>query len=255
MEDSSDQQPEQMAETPAPRQMPQPVRAPKLQRNKLLFYVIAGAVLLAGAAAYWFFLKDDSPKKQTNQAQQTNTPVETPVDPTPVTYKSTKLNIELTHRKDWTLKESADGQITITSPSISYAAANDTATTGVFTVKVRKGVPDAMKSTIEKSIAARKSEVIAYAEPTKEQRQYTNLSYVGQSKDVFNFFIVTGNTELKVGGALAYMLALDGEFYLITGGYGADNSNSLSFDSVPAGSMDGEALGQAIDIVESIKIF
>ncbi len=258
MENGTDQQPEEMS-NPAPPMVPEPPHKKPKSRKPMLF--IAGGIallLVLGGAAYWFLLRDSAKKEPTQaantQPQNTTDPAEEAADPTPVTYKSEKLNIELTHRKDWKLKESSSGEITITSPSASYARADGQATTGPFTVKIRKGVPDAMKTTIDKSMAPRASEVIAYAEPTKEQRAYTNLSYAG-TKDYFNFFIITGNTEFKAGNNYAYALAMDGEFYLIVGGYGDDSDGTLSFDSVPKDSMDGEALEQAIDIVESLKIF
>jgi hypothetical protein len=247
-------------ETPAPE--PQHLTRRERRKRKKIIILVAGAIvllLLILGGLYWFFLRDGGDKtanqaasQDQDQSQEPAAPP--PADPTPVAYKSTKLNIELTHRKDWSLKETANGEVTVTSPQIPYSRSDGQATTGVFTVKVRKGVPDAMKATIDKAVAPRKSEVIAYTAPTDQQRQYTNLSYAGQ-KDVFNFFIVTGNTEFKTGGAYAFALPIDGEFYLIAGGYGTDKDGTLSFDSVPAASMDSEALTQGIDIVKSLKIF
>jgi hypothetical protein len=257
---------------PAPPDHPEPerqsvpphhlTRRQAADRKKRLLFIAGGAVLLLllAGAGYWLFLRDKSPAQtQTagnaqGQNQQAEEVPVTPADSTPVSFKSTKLNIELTHRKDWTLKEGSDGEVTITSPRISYARSDGKAATGVFTVKVRKGVPEAMQTTIEKAVAARNSEVIAYAAPTDQQRQYTNLSYAGQ-KDIFNFFVVTGNTDLKAGNAFAYTLQMDADFYLIVGGYGSDPGNTLAFDAVPAVSMDSTALEQAIDIVESLKIY
>lgn len=261
MEEGKEQQPveEQNPVPVAPMAPPPDVRQPRPKNRRKLLLIIGGAlaVLLSAGAAYWFVLRDDTvavPAPLPGTENQTPEEILNPVDPTPVAYKSEKLNIELTHRKDWKLKEAADGEITITSPSTSYARADGEAVTGVFTVKIRKGVPDAMKATIEKAVAPRASEVIAYAEPTKEQREYTNLSYAG-TKDIFNFFIITGNTEFKAGGTYAYALAMSGEFYLITGGYGTDRDGTLSFDAVPKDTMDSDAFEQAVDIVESLKIF
>lgn len=246
-------------EQPAPEH--KPTRRERRNRKKLLILGVGGAVvlLLLAGAAYWFFLRDKGAKQPAQatteqQSEQSEPPSPTPADPTPVAYKSTKLNLELTHRKDWKVAEAADGEITLTSPSTAYTKADGQATTGVFSVKLRKGVPEDMKATIEKAIAPRKSEVIAYTEPTDQQRQYTNLSYAG-TKEAFSFFIVTGNTEFKVGGAYAFALPLDSQFYLIVGGYGTDADGTLSFDSVPAASMDSDALTQAIGIVESLKIY
>lgn len=259
-----DEQPNEMNESEpssAPVPAHQLTRRERRHRQKMVLLIVGGVVaaLLLAAAAYWFFLRGDDNKRsaQTNTGQQTGqeeTPAPVAADPTPVAYKSTKLNIELTHRKDWTLKEADDGELTITSPQISYTRSDGQATTGVFTVKIRKGVPEPMQATIEKAVAPRKSEVIAYTSPTKEQRQYTNLSFAGQ-KDIFNFFIVTGNTEFKAGGAFNFALSLNSQFYLIVGGYGEDKAGSLGFDAVPAAAMDSDALTQGVDIVESLKIF
>lgn len=236
--------------------------APKSGRGKLVMFIVAGliALVLVAAGLYWFVFRQDD--KQPAQKQTNNTSAEqeeeaapsTQPDSTPVVFKSEKLKLELTHRKDWTLKESSDGAITITSPRITYTTSDNTSKTGVFTLRIRKGASEAQKATIDKSIATRDSEVIAYAAPVEGQRQYTNLSFVGP-KDMFGFFIVTGNTEFKAGAPLMYALPLDGDFYLIAGGYGADATNSLAFDPVPKDSIDSTTLDQAIDIVESLKIY
>lgn len=247
---------------PAPSAQP-PAR--KVGRSKIVLFVVIGLIGLALIAVgiYWLVLRngDKQPaSQQTNtstsagQEQEEEMPESTLPDSTPVVFKSEKLNIELTHRKDWTLKESSDGAITITSPRITYRTSDNTSKTGVFTMRIRKGASEAQKNTIDKSIATRDSEVIAYAAPVEGQRQYTNLSFVGP-KDMFGFFIVTGNTEFKAGEPLMYALPLDGEFYLIVGGYGADSSNSLAFDPVPKDAIDSATLEQAIDIVESLKIY
>ena len=67
--------------------------------------------------------------------------------------------------------------------------------------------------------------------------------------------IVTGNTALKAGNPFAYTLVLDGEFYMLVGGYGTDKDGTLSFDSVPPSMIDSETTQQAIAIVKSLKIF
>lgn len=254
-----------MLRDPMRPQSPPPAQPPthKSGRGKTILFIGIGLIGLALVVVglYWLVLRNDDKQPAAQQTNNTNTEQQqeettAPAQPdsTPVTFKSATLNIELTHRKDWTLKESGDGAITITSPRISYATSDNTSKTGVFTLRIRKGASEAQKATIDKSIATRDSEVIAYAAPVEGQRQYTNLSFVGP-KDMFGFFIVTGNTEFKAGAPLMYALPLDGDFYLIAGGYGADSANSLAFDAVPKASMDSTTLDQAIDIVESLKIY
>lgn len=263
MEDSVQQPPteETSPVPPMPQDPHHPTRRERRHRQKLILFISGGAVLalLLLGGLYWFVLRDDdkrlTPTAATGQQQATPKPTFQDSDPTPVVFKSTKYNIELTHRKDWTLKEASDGAITITSPTTSYTSSEGMAKTGVFTLKVRVGVPDSTKATIEKSIAARDSEVIAYDDPPESQRFYTNLSYAGLQKETFNFFLVTGNTALKAGNAFAYTLVLDNSFYMLAGGFGTDKAGNLSFESVPPSSIDGETVQQAIAIVKSLKIF
>ena len=262
MEDGQFQQPEETA-NPVPQAPQEPhhlTRRERRNRKKMILFISGGValLLLLLGGVYWFFLKGDDKKSDqtaaTSQQQTETTPPPEPADATPVVFKSTKYNIELTHRKDWKLKEASSGEVTITSPTTSYTRTDGKATTGVFTMKFRVGVPEGMQATIEKSVAVRDSEVIAYDDPPETQRYYTNLSYAGQ-KDVFNFFIVTGNTALKTGNSFAYTLVLDGEFYMLVGGFGGDKDGTLSFDSVPPSMIDSAVVQQGIAIVKSLKIF
>lgn len=249
--------------SPVPPTPSDPHRVTRRERNKrrrLTLFISGGILLLILllGGLYWFLLNDDNDKQPvkttTSSQQQTQDLPSEPADPTPEVFKSAKYNIELTHRKDWKLKEASSGEVTITSPRTSYTRTDGRSTTGVFTLKFRVGVPEGMQATIEKAVAARDSEVIAYDDPPETQRFYTNLSYAGQ-KDVFNFFIVTGNTALKTGNAFAYTLVLDGEFYLLVGGFGTDKDGTLAFDSVPPSMIDSGVVQEAVAIVKSLKIF
>lgn len=237
----------------------------KSRRGKKKIWLTTVALLLVALIAggvYWFVYRGDDKSGQSmaqgqeqshEQAQGEQQPVSNTPDPTPVIYKSEALELEVTHRKDWTVTESGN-EITLKSPQFSYQRVDGESSSGSFTLKIRRGVPEGMKATIEKSVAVRDSEVIAYAEPTENQRQYTNFSYAGQ-EGVFNFFIVTGSVEYKAGDALAHTLLLGSDFYLITGGYGDDKDETLSFDSIPAEAMDSREFAQAVEIVESLRIY
>src|SRR5690242_422735 len=100
--------------------MDPPKSQPAHSKNgKRLWLFIGGGVVAALAVAagvYWFVLREHkaapAPAKTTQQTttQQERSSAATPADSTPVTYKSTKLNIEITHRKDWSMTESADAK-------------------------------------------------------------------------------------------------------------------------------------------------
>ncbi len=259
MENEPEQQMDSAYQAPPPHY--QAKQGAQRKKRLLLIGGIAAALLVIASAAFWFFGMRGkgtapAPTPSTQQSQQSeDTLPSTPADGTPETYKSAKLNIELTHRKDWTLKEGTDGQIVLTSPRASAVSADGTAGTNVFTLKIRKGASDAMKAAIEKAIAVRDSEVIGYDAPTESQRFYTNVSYAGKDADSFGFFIVTGSTEVKAGKPFAYMLTFDAETFLIAGGYGADKTDSLAFDAVPKANLVSDVEEQALAIVKSLKIF
>lgn len=231
----------------------------RFNTRKQPMIVMAGIIglLLIGAGAWFFLLRDNDTKtsEQTpSKTQQSESVASTPADPTPTVYKSTKLNIELTHRKDWTLKEQSGGEIVLTSPAIAQLRADGTATNGVFTLKFRKGITTSMQASLEKTNAVRDSQVIGYAAPTEAQRQYTNVSYAGQG-EAFQFFIVTGSVEIKADSPVANVLTFDNDTFLIAGGYGTDKGDTLSFDLAPTSAIDSTAMEQAIDIVESLKVY
>jgi len=233
----------------------------KKSKTRLLAVTAVVVILIAAGAAGWFFMhKKSTPPLATKQSQKqssaaASTPT-TPADSTPVTYKSTKLNIQLIHRKDWTLKETSGGsEVILTSPPTPYSKVGGGATTGAFTLKIRMGLTATQKATVEKAIAAKDSEVIGYDAPTEQQRSYTNLSYAGGQKDAFNFLIITGSTAFKVGNPYAYTLTFDSGTFVIVGGYGADTTDSFVFDSVPASGISSTAEEQAVAIIKSLKIF
>lgn len=264
--DSMDEIDVELEDQPAPKPQHSKYPAKKSGSRKriVIIAIIAVAVLGLLGAAYWWFSERDSEEQQPAASEQTEEePERQAPDLSPeeaaqtVTFKSETLNLEFNHRRDWTVSESENkSEITLSSPPVAYSTVggNVPAGQGVFTLKIGKGVPQAMQDTINGSNAVRDSKVIAYDEPTDAQRFYTNLSYAGV-QEAFNFFIITGSVEYKTGDPLASTLAFSDEFYLIAGGYGEDPDNALAFDDVPTSQIDSQAVKQAVDIVKSLKIF
>ena len=235
---------------------PRPHQLVRKGGNKrwLIIIGIALAVLLVGGALYWFVLR--SKPAPTAKTSATATKEAAPVSTGPKTYKSTKLGMGVTYDSSWKLSENADkSEVILTSPKTTYTRRDGTSTSGAFTVKLRHGlIPDAMTATVQKDVAVRDSEVIAYTKPTANQRQYTNLSYAGTDPNTFQFFIISGNTSLKSGAAIGYNINLIGDSYLIAGGFGSDENDALTFDPVPASAVDNSIVQQAIDIAKSVQI-
>jgi hypothetical protein len=235
-------------------------------KKKKLLWVVVGAVVIAlvlAGAAYMLFGRSKTDGKKaattTNQTTTQQTPATTQPagdSSTPKTYKSTKLNIEFTYPGTWTMRENSDkSEVILTSPRTTYTKKGGVSTEGVFTVKLRHGlVPEIMKPTIEKAVAVKDSEVIAYTAPAAEQRQYTNMSFAG-SGDSQNFFLVTGSIGFKAGDVFGTSFDTQGDVYLFAGGYGTDPNDSLSFDAVPKASFETPTYKAAKSIIESLKVY
>lgn len=231
----------------------------------ILLAVIVGLAVVCGAAYWWFAVRDtgeetpvslDQPNQQSQDTEETQPALDPQEAAKKITFKSSELALELTHRRDWLIAESDDKTaITLTSPDVSYQTVNGTVPEGrgVFTLKIQKGVPEVQSDAINALNAVKDSEVIAYDKPTDAQRFYTNISYAGL-EDAFTTLIVTGSVEYKKGNPLANTLTLSGDFYLIAGGFGEDAENTLAFDHVPVSQIDSQTAKQAIDIIKSLRI-
>jgi hypothetical protein len=240
----------------------------KKSKKKLFIIlgIIGGVLVLGGggAAAFLLMHKSDKPAPATTQqtsTRQTTTQQQTPTgvqsNGTNYTYKSTTLNVGVTYPKTWTMRESNDKkEIILTSPQTQYVKKDGTNTQGVFTVKLRNGIiPDGIKTTVQNAIAVADSQVIAYAKPTTDQRQYTNLSYVGPDANSFSFGIITGYTAYKAGQAVGGGIDLNGQAYLFAGGYGTDAADTLTFDPIPKANYDTAVFKQAGAIFESLQLY
>lgn len=240
---------------------------PAKKSHKKLFIilgVIVALVVIGGGVAAFLLLKKDSTKSQTTTSSQSTNQPSKSAQPTGAQkvgsnylYKSTKLNIAVTYPQTWTMRETSDKQeIILTSPKTTYVKKGGTSTEGVFTIKLRNGIiPDGIKTTVQNSVAVANSEVIAYSKPTTDQREYTNLSYLGPDANNFSYLLVTGYTEYKAGQSVGGGIDLNGQAYMFAGGYGADSADTLAFDPVPKADYDSTVLQQAIKIFESIQLY
>lgn len=228
--------------------------------------IIAAVMVIAGGVVVFLLMRKSSGSKQpahtttTQQHSATNT-VQQPGGVQIVNgkyyYKSTKLNIAVTYPKTWNLRESADKQeLILTSPSATYVKKGNVSTEGVFTLKLRNGIiPEGIKTTVANATAVDDSVVVAYAQPTGDQRQYTNLSYLGPDANNFSFALITGYTSYKAGQAVGGGVDLNGQAYMFGGGFGADTADSFTFDQVPKTDYNTQIFKDAVGILESIQIY
>ncbi len=247
---------------PSPHQTPARAESKRLARKQIVFIIgaaVAGIALLSvliTVGLWWAWGSHGDKPATTTPATTTPPPTAQSTDASPKTFTSRTLNVGFTYPGTWRVRENADkSQVMITSPQVTYQRAG-IATQGVFTLKLRNGiVPQAMQTTLQDIVAVQKSEVIAYASPTDQQRQYTNLSFGGKG-DKMSLLMVTGGSEFAPGEAFASGLDMQGAFYLVAGGYGSDPNDTLSFDGLPISSFTGTAVyREAVSIIESIKVY
>ena len=241
---------------PMPHEAHLPTKAAARSSGKRYVLIAIAAVIVVsiGGGAFWLVSRNKStPAAATNTVKQSDQ--QTAATNTPKTFKSTSLNIEFTYPGSWRLRENTDKtQLMLTSPTVAYQKGG-ASTEGVFTLKMRTGiVPQAMQTTIQNTSAVKKSEVIAYSQPTDQQRAYTNLSFGGKGSTM-SLLMVTGGAEFNVGDSFT-SLDMQGAFYLFAGGYGSDPNDTLSFDGLPVASFTGtSAYQQAVKIIESVKVY
>ena len=229
-------------------------------KKKILLLTLIGLVTLGviAAAVYFFVLKKDTPtpaatdNQQATEQQPEAAPA--PADSTPKVFKSTKLGLELTHRTDWSLKEDPDsGEITLTSPQATYTTKDGASKQAAFTLKFRQGATTEQQAAIKAAAAVLASETIAYSAPLETQRYYTNVTFGGQAEAI-SLFLVTGATQFKAGDSLANFF-INGDTYVIGGGFGGTQPENFTFDTLPKASFTGsDTYKQALDIVKSLKI-
>jgi uncharacterized protein (UPF0333 family) len=234
--------------------------------HKKLFIILGvslGVLIIGGGAAAYFLMHKSSgaktPAKATASTSQSQakTPAGVTDNGSSYTYKSSTLKVGVTYPKTWTMRESTDKQeVILTSPETQYVKKGGSNTSGVFTLKLRNGIiPDAIKTAVQNATAVDDSFVIGYTKPTGDQREYTNLSYLGADANNFSFALVTGYTTYKAGQSVGGGVDLNGQAYLFGGGYGADAADTFAFDAVPKADYDTATFQEAVAILESLQIY
>lgn len=240
-----------------------PARGGKPGKRTLIIAAIAVVVLALAASAFMLLsgkkegtAKVPAATTATTEEDRQDAGSQQPSSNGPQTYKSTKLNIAFTYPAGWKMKENADKTvITLTSPQVSYTKKDGSSASGVFTLRLRNDVvSDGLRQAVESAVAMKDSEIIAYDQPTDQQRQYTNITFGGNGPNT-TFFIVSGGVAFKAGEAFGSNIDLQGAVYLFAGGYGADTGDTLAFDSVPKATFESATYQQALGIIKSLKIY
>jgi hypothetical protein len=246
-----------------PARKPSPVRAPKESHKGTIISIIL--IILAGAAGLgaWKFVLNSSKK-----ADSTNVDKIAANNPTPTTktdvpsanatevYNSTILNLGFKYPKTWKVTE-ANGGIRVESPTFNFPASNLGNIDGIFRVYIRQGARKIDGSYIGKGIAIKTSDVLTYTQPEPDQRKTTLLSSFGsETIDIFSFFLIAGNFQLKIGDTLGPDYGSEPDAYIIAGGYTTTAAvddlamNAVALDYYAT----TNAYKQALQIIGSIQL-
>lgn len=241
---------------------PSPARAPKpSHKGPVLVISIVIFLIVAGLLAWKFVInksKDGASTAANTTAAKAPAPttsVDVPKATATETYTSSALSLALKYPKTWKVQE-ATGGIRIESPQFSYPASNLGSVDGIFRVYIRQGARKVDGAYIGGGIAIKPSDKLVYTQPAPGQRKETLLSSFGKgSIDIFSFFLIAGNFQLKQGDTLGPDYGKEPDAYIIAGGYTTTSAiddlatNAVSLDYYAK----TNAYNQALQIIGSIQ--
>ncbi|MDB5182811.1 MAG: hypothetical protein JWO47_595 [Candidatus Saccharibacteria bacterium] len=263
MEDDLQSASDSLKETTKPPHKPSPAHAPKQSHKGTIISIILIVLAIIGGLAAWKFVLNSSKSTASTDESKTaaSAPTATNANDVPSatlteTYNSTALNIGFKYPKKWKVTETGGG-IRVESPQFSYPTSNLGSVDGNFRVYIRQGARKADGVYIGKGIAIKPSETITYTQPEPDQRKTTLLSSFGDSSiDIFSFFLIAGNFQLKIGDTLGPDYGSEPDAYIIAGGY--TSSSAVDDLAMNAVALDyyatTNAYKQAVQIISSIQL-
>ncbi len=200
-----------------------PLRKPKKSMGKIFMYILAGIICIGGVAAGGYVLmkqKNSSKASSTHSSQSadkksssnssTSTPTPAPTNnnkssnPSSGTkdYTSDNLKVAFSYPNSWTVDDSGDGKLAVTSPSMELTDASGQKQTGEVVLKVENQASADMSDFKKGSAAAvLDSEKITYSNPAAGQRANSYISFVQYSttttKGGLDGIYITGNLGYK----------------------------------------------------------
>jgi hypothetical protein len=244
-----------------PAYHPTPRKPSRFPKKALVISVAVVLLLLVGGFSVWQLILN-KPKTLTPTVNSSATviPPEATNDisnaPISESYTSTALSVGFKYPKSWKVSETAGG-IRIDSPQFSFPAANLGSTKGIFRIYIRQGARTVDGKYIGAGIALKPSEKLIYTQPAVGQRADTLLSFFGNnSPDVFTFFMIAGNFQLKQGDTLGPNYGKEPDSYIVAGGYTTTTAvDDLAMSSV---ALDyyatTTAYKQALAIIGSLQL-
>lgn len=244
--------------------------SPHKDRKKLPFIIIglvvAAIVIGAGAAAFMATRNGDdeaAPVAEAPAADEDDE-AETAEDSDGATTdfsleqgRSSNPRVEFAYPDTWDLFEQ-DGGVWFESPALSFTTIDGQEVgDGFFRLYIRQGARDIDSEYIARGVASRSSEPLTYENPATDQREDTLLQFFGQDSGANTAFIlVSGNFNLSPGDTLGPGFGVDGESYIIVGGYTSDAlEDDLATHPVSSEYFTStNAYDQTLGIIKSLRL-
>jgi hypothetical protein len=223
----------------------------KSKRNKSILIILVALAAL-GAGGYFLFLKIKDkpappPAQQTNQTQNTEAQQEVPTEK----YNSSDLQLSLDYPNNWTVDDSEQGLLKITSPSVKLKDSNGTEVDGKVAFTIISAGSDVTGFTGTSGVAVADSEKISYDQPTQSQREQTYVTQVKFSGNGLNVIYITGDSGYKKDQDVPKSDVAKIE-PIISVTFEAADGSPLTIEASEWGS--NPALKAAVKIITSLKI-
>ncbi|HEY1835716.1 MAG TPA: PsbP-related protein [Candidatus Saccharimonadales bacterium] len=185
-----------------------PELRPKKKWPRVVGWTLLGIVILAalGAGGYWLANRKPAPKpaqSQQNANSQTSNKITTTTKP----YTSNDLNLSFNYPENWTVADTGNGKLTVTSPAMQLTDASGQTQTGKVVMTIQnENSADFSAFKAGNAVAVMTSEKVAYTNPASDQRADTYISFLQYAATTTNGALdgvyITGNAGYQKGQAI-----------------------------------------------------
>ena len=177
-------------------------------RKVAIWVVIVLLVLAVAGGGYWLEHYSSPPKPtQSSQQSTSSSKHQLVITSTTKQYTSTNFNLSFNYPQDWTIADTGNGKLTVTSPTMQLTDAKGQTQTGqvVLTIQNESSTNFSMFAK-GNAVAVRTSQHITYTNPTPTQRATTYVSFLQYAattaQGALDGVYVTGDSGYQQGQAI-----------------------------------------------------
>lgn len=185
-----------------------PQLKPKKRWSRVVGWILLVIVILAalGAGGYW--LANRKPAAKPTQPQQSaNSGSSNKITTATKPYTSNYLNLSFNYPENWTVTDTGNGKLTVTSPAMQLTDASGQTQTGQVMMTIQnENAADFSAFKQGNAVAVMTSQKVAYAKPTSTQRADTYISFLQYASTAgggaLDGVYITGDAGYQKGQAI-----------------------------------------------------